>query len=83
MKKQTNCKICERELILEYIRQRGSKKEGLSGHFNYVSNEGVCFENKWFCNKCWEELTKDIDKDCFKTALEYEEVLEQIGEEIA
>ncbi len=82
-KEVTNCKMCEKEIKLQYIVQKGRSKKGVRGHYAYVSNEGVCFEKTWFCNECWEQITKDIDKNAFKTALEYEEETDKLKEEIA
>lgn len=54
MKKQY-CEICKAEIITEVRTYGRPKKKSIE--FNsmrrIVSNEGIFFNNHWFCNGCW------------------------------
>jgi len=53
------CEICDKSIKIykEKISINGKKSKEI-----YLSNEGVYFEdgNVWFCNKHWNEMTKNI-----------------------
>ena len=66
-----NCKICEKEIniVTDQIGATGSSKYNrTSGRKTmWISPDGVLFQlgglksAVWFCNNCWEQLTKKVE----------------------
>jgi hypothetical protein len=53
--KKKYCEICEAELITE-VRSFGRPKKKsveFSSMKRIISNEGIYYGNRWFCNECW------------------------------
>jgi hypothetical protein len=70
MEKKVKCKLCSKALALRLEVQHKVKESNLGTHTTWLCDDGVCFERQWFCNGCWSEVTKYVDKNAFKTALE-------------
>lgn len=64
--KNVECVICYKKIKVQeetiggsFKRYIGSISKQMS---RLVSDDGVLFLQKWFCNDCWKEITKDIIK---------------------
>ena len=60
------CKVCEKKIEVKRDRigsNRWIGNNSKSGFEELNSDEGVAFGSNstvWFCNKCWEEITKYV-----------------------
>lgn len=57
MKKIKQCVVCSKEIAIYKTR--------LGGNHNHprwilLSEEGILFLRKWFCNKCWESVRGNL-----------------------
>lgn len=59
--RKRKCGVCGKEI--EIKREKLSMGQSKNTEI-YSSEEGVYFEdgNVWFCNDCWDYMTKDIFK---------------------
>jgi hypothetical protein len=57
MKKIKQCVVCDKEIVIYKVRLGGN-----NNHSKWVllSEEGVLFLRKWFCNKCWKFIRSDL-----------------------
>ena len=52
------CVVCDGSLFVRRVRTRRSGVLGRS-FSRLVSDEGVLFSNRWFCNSCWDIIMGD------------------------
>ena len=69
-KKIKICEVCKKEIkIRKLIALSRHKRKSIFNDYKtnltkskvmFVSDEGIYFEHKWFCNECWNEIIKSI-----------------------
>ena len=49
------CEVCNGDIVAEFIKTPHGKNRHKSLLY---SEQGVMFENNWFCNDCWNKIIK-------------------------